>query len=237
MLAQIGIVGNGAITSLPGDLDIVGDLTVSGDTLCQGSLTLSSGGPLSTTSSNLQLLPATGRITQVGDAGSTSHGLNTNDDLFVSGKLEVDGEASFDGGGTFSGNALFGGVLSLPYNESVLAFITNSDANSRIIVGSTWDQLIWVLGSGVGTALTIANSYYDYDHSDQPDPTVFCHSRNQSKTEWLGLSCSPSDATIDWGSSVGIDFAGGSATASTVTHDEYWEVKIGGVTKKIMLGS
>ncbi|OQX54735.1 MAG: hypothetical protein B5M53_05565, partial [Candidatus Cloacimonas sp. 4484_209] len=35
-------------------------------------------------------------IVQIGDAGSTSHSLSSNDDLFVSGKLEVDGSAYFD---------------------------------------------------------------------------------------------------------------------------------------------
>jgi len=46
---------------------------------------------------DLVLLPGAGGITQIGDAGATSHGLSANDDLFVSGQLEVDGNSYFDG--------------------------------------------------------------------------------------------------------------------------------------------
>lgn len=46
---------------------------------------------------DLQLLPGAGGITQIGDAGATSQGLNNNDDLYVSGKLEVDGMTFLDG--------------------------------------------------------------------------------------------------------------------------------------------
>ena len=42
------------------------------------------------------LLPPTGVYTRIGDAGTTSHSLATNDDLEVTGALEVDGYAYFD---------------------------------------------------------------------------------------------------------------------------------------------
>jgi len=46
---------------------------------------------------NLTLQPGGSSYTIVGDAGSTSHSLAANDDLYVTGKLEVDGETFLDG--------------------------------------------------------------------------------------------------------------------------------------------
>jgi len=40
--------------------------------------------------------PPVGKITQIGDAGATSRGLNANDDFYVSGLLEIDGYSYFD---------------------------------------------------------------------------------------------------------------------------------------------
>jgi len=69
-----------------------------GSSKFDSGIELTGGGTLSTTSNgNITLLPNGTGITIVGDAGSTSHSLATNDDLFVSGKLEVDGTAHFDG--------------------------------------------------------------------------------------------------------------------------------------------
>jgi hypothetical protein len=65
----------------------------------EADLQLNSGGTIKTSSDgNITLLPNGSGITIVGDAGSTSHTLNTNDDLFVSGKLEVDGPLYADSG-------------------------------------------------------------------------------------------------------------------------------------------
>lgn len=62
-----------------------------------GLLNFLSGGPLTTPAGvDLRIMPGAGGITQIGDAGATSRGFNTNDDLFVSGRLEVDGLAYFD---------------------------------------------------------------------------------------------------------------------------------------------
>jgi hypothetical protein len=54
---------------------------------------------LATTSNgDIQFLPNGTGITVVGDAGSTSQGLNSNDDMFVAGELEADGPIYADGG-------------------------------------------------------------------------------------------------------------------------------------------
>ncbi len=64
-----------------------------------------------------QVVPPGGQITQIGNAGATSHGLVNNDDLFVSGKLEVDGMASFDGSVRLYNTSIMYGVM-----ESRVAF-------------------------------------------------------------------------------------------------------------------
>ncbi len=49
-----------------------------------------------TTNGTLSLIPNGTGYTIIGDAGTSSHSFNTNDDLFVSGRLEVDGISYFD---------------------------------------------------------------------------------------------------------------------------------------------
>lgn len=60
--------------------------------------------PISTPSNtNLSLVPNGTGYTIIGDAGTTSHSFNTNDDLLVSGRLEVNGITYLDGVTTVSG--------------------------------------------------------------------------------------------------------------------------------------
>ncbi|MDP3245008.1 MAG: hypothetical protein Q8M83_05145 [bacterium] len=76
-----------------------------------GVLTLSNRTSITDDGTTLTILPAAGDYVRIGDAGTTSQTLNTNDDLFISGKLEVDGAAYFDGGLTTTTGA-FAGALS-----------------------------------------------------------------------------------------------------------------------------
>lgn len=65
-------------------------------TLSIGTITGGSFLDISGDGTKVTLLPATGVYTRIGDAGTTSHTLNTNDDLLVSGVFECDGAAYFD---------------------------------------------------------------------------------------------------------------------------------------------
>lgn len=56
-----------------------------------------------TANANLSLIPNGTGYTIIGDAGTTSHTFNTNDDLLVSGRLEVDGITYLDGTTTVGG--------------------------------------------------------------------------------------------------------------------------------------
>ena len=52
------------------------------------------------------LLGTTGDYIRIGDAGTTGHSHNSEDDLLVTGALEVDGSIFFDGNALFYGYAL-----------------------------------------------------------------------------------------------------------------------------------
>lgn len=66
-------------------------------------LFLGNGSIQSTVNGNITLLPNGTGITIVGDAGSTSHGLNTNDDFFAAGRGEIDGDFFADGNAELAG--------------------------------------------------------------------------------------------------------------------------------------
>ena len=70
-------------------------------------------GKLSTLSNgNLSLVPNGTGYTIIGDAGTTSHSFNTNDDLLVSGRLEVDGLSYFDNSIIISGWWPVGNIIN-----------------------------------------------------------------------------------------------------------------------------
>jgi len=79
--------------------------------------------------------PPVGKITQIGDAGVTSHALNTNDDLYLSGRIEVDGYSYFDDLVYLNGGYIYqvgyGCTMRLrSIIEEITVLIGNSSANS-----------------------------------------------------------------------------------------------------------
>lgn len=162
---------------------ILGDLAGTGaDLVFEGQLvsdiTFNKASPTITTTSNqsLLLVPNGTGITQIGDAGATSHTLNTNDDLFVSGRLEVDGAAFFDGDVTVAG--AFSATLSLP-DDSPLTLGTGSDATLRWgVAAQTADTLLLGLGDTSRSLIIAENADIntDFSHPAQSKPTIFLHS-------------------------------------------------------------
>lgn len=102
----------------------------SGDNV--GSTAVSNDGTKST------IKPPTGDYLRVGDAGTTSHSLNANDDLLVSGELEVDGSVFLDGAVTgastlsgftsLSGTTITDGTATI--TGGVVSGVTKLDANA-----------------------------------------------------------------------------------------------------------
>jgi len=171
-----------------------------GNQVMTGDLQLTGGGSITTTTNgDLVLLPNGTGITQIGDAGSTSHSFATNDDLFVSGKLEVDGAAYFDGGSlTMSNDADFiiGSFAAVwKTSQTVPTILAGVDGTSRTIL-----------------VAEIADRNFDFSHAGQSNPTIFIHSANQSTTEWGSIAHDQTDFVINQG-------AGTTKLAGGVTHN------------------
>lgn len=156
------------------------------------------GGNISTTGIDLVLLPAAGKITKVGDAGATSHSLNANDDLFVSGRLEVDGGSYFDG-------------VLYAYNQLVAWSALRVANGYGIWFGGTAEaELAW---NGTGSVPTMvfalanssrsivfcerADENVDFGHAQQANPTVFVHSADATDlTQWLSVAHNTVDGEL-----------------------------------------
>ncbi len=184
---------------------------------------------ISSDGTKVSFVPATGDYTLFGDAGTTSHTLNTNDDVVVSGRLEVDGiiyadNTTANGGVVWTNGAA---TASLYHNGSTFVLSTSahnilfSPGSGAIVLGDdyrfafgdagdsslrhstvqTVDNL--VLGVGVeGNALIMcqqADVGFDFAHADATDPTLFIHSRNQSTTEWISFKHDGTNGLIDVG--------------------------------------
>jgi len=76
-----------------------------------------------------EVVPPAGQITQIGNAGGTSHGLVANDDLFVSGKLEVNGITYFDEDVEFLEKANFRDWFRIRYPGGRLFLYSRHDSN------------------------------------------------------------------------------------------------------------
>ncbi len=193
------------------------------------------------TGSTVMLMGGSVKPVQIGDAGLTSHTLNTNDDLFVSGKLEVDGQIHFDGeaifynGGKFPdgqavriGSAADANLLWSIYNTTSHTFIT--------ALGNTSKSVIFT---------TVADALENFDHAAQTNPTIFVHSDTTPDTandEWISISHDVTDGVIAVGSGTlnlggsTVNFVNATRTGSgDAVMDGYATLEIGGTPYKFML--
>lgn len=86
------------------------------------------------------LLPPTGDYLRIGDAGATSHSLDANDDLLVSGELEVDGATFIDGALTAAGTVSSGDITisdATPVINFKDSSCTDADVNALIKADAT----------------------------------------------------------------------------------------------------
>jgi hypothetical protein len=172
-----------------GNVEMAGDL----EFIAGGSITTSSNG-------NLTLLPNGTGITIIGDAGTTSHSLASNDDLFVTGKFEVDGAAYFDSTVEISRT-----LTILPYgNSSSISF--SDGTNSTVLTAkANTDEMILALSSAHGRHMVIGDRAHvnsDHDHANQTNPTIFIHSvtdPDTSNTQWISLTHDQTDGVIATG--------------------------------------
>ena len=149
---------------------------------------------------DINILPTGSAITQIGDAGATSAGLTSNDDLFVSGKFEVDGATYFDGNTTFLSGCVLGASTSSHLQQG------GAGENFRIGIGSANDrgtQLslgVTGYGNNVLTVVADTNKTYDFGHSTfLTNPTVFIHATGESQVNHINFKHDQTDGVITSG--------------------------------------
>jgi len=103
-----------------------------------------------------------GDYLRIGDAGTTGHSLNSEDDLLVTGDFEVDGIAYFDGGADLNGTEL----------------ILDADADTSITV-DTDDRIDLKIGGSdawkiTGPAATIQGYRY-HDTAASAEPQIYLY--------------------------------------------------------------
>jgi hypothetical protein len=96
-------------------------------TLSIGTITGGSFLDISGDGTKTTLLPPTGVYTRIGDAGTTSHTLNTNDDLLVSGVFECDGIAYLDGAVKTYADVSIGSSITVVSTRYIQAGSTDGD--------------------------------------------------------------------------------------------------------------
>jgi len=138
--------GTKLITPAGGTLTVSGILAVTGNQTLGGNLTLTAGGIINTTANgSITLLPNGSGITIVGDAGTTSHSLATNDDCLITGKLEVDGYSYFDGGVAYYGDCSFNGSI---ISSLRLNYVATGSSSGILSVRAISEIVTIPVGSG-----------------------------------------------------------------------------------------
>lgn len=139
---------------------------------------------------SLILIPNGTGITTIGDAGSTSHGLDANDDLFVTAELEVDGPAFFDGATSHTAGATVATELIINSNVQIKNLATYGSILPRN-TAQTVDTMSFHTGTGSNHILIteVADISTDFGITLKDDPTIVLQSNDATDiTENLQLS-------------------------------------------------
>lgn len=128
---------------------------------------------------------------------------------------------------------------------------TSANSAFGMLAKSDHTELVQFIADANGNQIVftnLANRLNNHDHSTQTNPTLFIHSDtdpNSDNTQWLSITHNQTDGiittgkgTLNLGSADGkVNFSTATRVGSTVTHDGYVELEIGGVAYKFMLGS
>lgn len=121
----------------------------------QGNMTIAGGGIATLSNANLSLVPNGTGYTIIGDAGTTSHSFNTNDDLLVSGRLEVDGASYFD-------NSINSSITT---GQISIQNITDGSGLVLAGVGNSITSKLRIVSNANAWADTVATAYFQIDNS------------------------------------------------------------------------
>jgi len=157
---------------------------------------------------DISIVPNGTGITVIGDAGSTSHSLATNDDLFVSGELEVDGVTYFDNTVNLAGTTIIGQNTQFYSGTSYGSILMRNTAQTVnapfLLTGATPNHIV---------IAEYADEAFDFSHAQQTNPTLFIHSANTSTDEWISFAHDQTDGVINVGTS-STKFLSGSTTST-----------------------
>lgn len=137
--------------------------------------------------------------------GTSSRGLNTANDLFVTGQLEIDGAATFDstvavyGAETHYSNLRISAGLDILLGTGAttcnLSFVTTHTTDCAVC-GLDDTSLNWIFTKS-------ANIDKDHDRAASSTPTVFFFSNtdpDSANDEWLSITHDVTDGVITTGS-------------------------------------
>lgn len=159
-----------------------------------GVLTINGRTTLTDDGTTFTILPDTGDYTRVGDATTTSHSLNTNDDILFTSRVEVDGAFYADSLSTFAATATL-------LDDVDLCFGTGADSYIAWRTGQTPDALMLTTGadSNVINICETADIGFDFAFAHQANPTLAIHSANQNTTEYISFAHNQTDAYLQIG--------------------------------------
>jgi len=155
--------------------------------------------PTFTTSIKTPIIYGTGsNYLKIGDAGGTSYGLNSEDDLLVTGDLEVAGELH-----TASKEGLSMHGIT---DESIMFSMKEEGGTGfRYYARFDFDSLLAIVGERVGRQFVLtdyANRELNHDHAIQTNPTLFVQSAtspNTDNTQWISFTHNQTDGKITTG--------------------------------------
>ncbi len=137
----------------------------------------------------------------------------------------------FDGIALYLGNALDASLTYDSTNQTVDTLVVGAPATSNHIIFCEHGDR--------------ATDWSSSGHAQATNPTLYIQSADATTVaDFVAIYHDQTDGVIDTGAGTlnlgatgGVNLAGQSVTTATVTHDEYFEIEIAGVTKKVMLGS
>jgi hypothetical protein len=151
-----------------GSIDKEGNLNLSGNNI-----------------TNVDSITGDGTYVRIGNAGVADI-VNSEDELFVSGRLEVNGLSYLDNGFYVRGNSQFTDNVNLWFGTGA-----SLDGVIRYNTVQTPDAMAMGFGAD-SNSLIITDSAdlgVDMGHTKQPDPTIFMHGNDTTDTsEWLSFA-------------------------------------------------
>ena len=208
------------------DLLVSGFLEVQGEayfdqyTNFADDIALAGGGTITTSSDGLlRLAPDGTGYTAIGLTGTTSHSLDSGDDLLVSGDLEVDGAAYFDGSVGFSGDlTLTGGGLITTDSDGLLRIAAHGTGYNIFGFSATTSHSL--TGDGdllVGGDFEVDGwSYFDAPIVFGAQGTIQDNAAQTNDALQITVGTNSNSLIICQTADVGYDFAHAAATDPTL---------------------